>query len=250
MPLQWSPFRLVLIMVSPSFVTRDDPGRKGLLLSIKTLQQFRTDGFPLTSVLGRETSRNPSCAYLRISQSVNNCHCTSIADWKLYGQLFTCDVPIRMNNVIGVLQHVWAGGRGRTPRLQSIMQLGFSTSWSLNSLNPASNSAPIDCTTSTYSTQPFMNVPHTFFLRHYKFNYSSLFVTCVRHRCYFHRLLQQRYLSDDRVLIHTCAINISVYNSQFSHCYLYSGIRKKIWGITFWATLIFGHPPLLSSKAI
>ena len=28
------------------------------------------------------------------------------------------------------------------------------------------------------------------------------FVTCVRHRRHFHRLLQQRYLSDDRVLTH------------------------------------------------
>ena len=79
MPLHWLPFRLRLIMVSPSFVTCDDPGLKGLPLCIRTLQPFRTDGFPLTSVLGRETSRNPSCAYLRISQSVNNCHCTSIA---------------------------------------------------------------------------------------------------------------------------------------------------------------------------
>ena len=61
-------FRLRLIMVSPSFVTCDDPGQKGLPLSIKTLQQFRTEGFPLTSVLGRETSKNPSCAHLRISQ--------------------------------------------------------------------------------------------------------------------------------------------------------------------------------------
>jgi len=130
MPLHWLPFCLWLIMVSPSFVTSDDLGQKDLL-SIKTLQQFRTDSFPLTSVLGRETSRNPSCAYLRISQSVNNCHCTSIADWKLYSQLPTCDAPIRMNNVIGALQHVWAGGCGRTPRPWLIMQLRFSTSWAL-----------------------------------------------------------------------------------------------------------------------
>jgi hypothetical protein len=44
-------------MVSPGFVTSDDLGQKGLLLSIKTLQQLRTDGFPLKSVLGCETSR-------------------------------------------------------------------------------------------------------------------------------------------------------------------------------------------------
>jgi hypothetical protein len=37
---------------------------------------------------------------------------------------------------------------------------------------------------------------------------------------------------------YTCAINISVATSQFSHCYLYSGMRKKMWGITFWATYI------------
>ena len=166
MPLHWLSFRLLPIMVSPSFVICDDPGQKGLPLSIKTLQQFRRDGISLTSVLGCETSRNPSCAYLRISQSANNCHCTSIANWKLYGQLPTCDAPIRMNNAIGALHHVWAGGCGRTPRPQSIMQLRFSTSWSLNSLNPASNGAPIDCTTSVHSTQPFVNVPHTFFLRH------------------------------------------------------------------------------------
>ena len=55
----------------------------------------------------------------------------------------------------------------------------------------------------------------------------SGFVTCVRHRRHFHRLLQQRYLSDDRVLTHMCAINISVGTSQFSHCYLYSGMKKK-----------------------
>jgi len=69
---------------------------------------------------------------------VNNCHCTAIADWKLYGQFPTCYAPIR-TNVIGVLQHVWAGGCCRTPRPLSIMHLRFSTS-----LNPASNGAPID----------------------------------------------------------------------------------------------------------
>jgi len=36
-----------------------------------------------------------------------------------------------------------------------------------------------------------------------------------------------------------CAINTSVATSQFSHCYLYSGMRKKIWGITFWATYVY-----------
>ena len=84
---------------------------------------------------------NPSCAYLRISQSVNNCHCTCIADWKLYGQLPSCDAPIRMNNAIGELQHVWAGGCGRAPRPRAIMQLRFSTSWSLKSLNLESSGA-------------------------------------------------------------------------------------------------------------
>ena len=166
MPLHWLPFLLQLIMVSPGFVTCDDLGQKGLPLSIKMLQQFRTYGFPLMSVLGCETSRNPSCAYLRISQSTNNCRCTSIADWKLYGQLLACDALIHMNNVISALQHVWAGGCGKTPRPQSIMQLHFSTSWSLNSLNRALNVSPIDCATSIHSTQPFVNVPYIFFLRH------------------------------------------------------------------------------------
>ena len=55
----------------------------------------------------------------------------------------------------------------------------------------------------------------------------TAFVTCVRHRRHFHRQLQRCYLSDDRVLTHMCAINISVATSQFSHCYLYSGIKKK-----------------------
>jgi len=56
---------------------------------------------------------------------------------------------------------------------------------------------------------------------------------CHTHRRHFHRLLQRCYLSDDRVLTHMSAINISVAASQFSHCYLYSGIRKKMWDITF-----------------
>ena len=43
----------------------------------------------------------------------------AIADWKLYGQLPTCDAPIHMNNAIAALQHVWAGGCGRTPRPHS-----------------------------------------------------------------------------------------------------------------------------------
>jgi hypothetical protein len=115
----------------------------------------------------------------------------------------------------------------------------FSNSWNPKSLNPASNGAPIDCTTSIHSTQPYVNVPHAFILRHQEFNYSSLFVTCVRHRRHFHRLLQRRYLSDDRVLINMCAINISVATSQFSLCYLYSGMSKKMWGINFWATYVY-----------
>jgi hypothetical protein len=45
-------------------------------------------------------------------------------------------------------------------------RIKLSTSWSLNSLNPACNGAPIDCTTSIHSTQPFVNVPHTFFHCH------------------------------------------------------------------------------------
>jgi hypothetical protein len=35
-----------------------------------------------------------------------------------------------------------------------------------------------------------------------------------------------------------CAINISVATAQFSHFYLYSGMRKKMWGITFRATFV------------
>jgi hypothetical protein len=122
-----------------------------------------------------------------------------------------------MNNVIGALQHVWAGGCGRTPRRRSIMQLHFSTSWSLNSLNPASNGAPLYCATSIHRIRPFVNVRHTFFLRQHEFNYSSLFVPSFTQRRHFHRLLQWRYLSDDRVLTHTCLRNISVAISQFSH---------------------------------
>jgi hypothetical protein len=127
-------------------------------------------------------------------------NCTSIANWELYCQLPTCDAPIRTNNVIGALQNVWAGGCGSTPRPRSIMQLRFSTSWSLNSLNLAHNGTPIDYSTSIHSTQPFVNVPYTVFLCLKEFNYSSWSVTCVRHRRHFHRLLQRRYLSDDRVL--------------------------------------------------
>jgi len=119
-------------MVSPGFVTCVDTGQK-VLNRIKTLKKFRKVGFPLTLVLGCETSRNPSCAYLRISQSINICHCTSIADCKLYGQLPTCDALIGVNNAIGALQHIWAGGCGRTPRPRSIMQVRFCTSCSLNS---------------------------------------------------------------------------------------------------------------------
>ena len=58
--------------------------------------------------------------------------------------------------------------------------------------------------------------------------FSLLILTaCVRHRRHFHGLLQRRCLSDDRVLTHTCAININVATSKFAHCYLYSGMRKK-----------------------
>ena len=131
MPICWLPFRLRLIMVSLGFVTCDSPGQKGHPLSIRTLQQLRTYGFPLMSVLGSETSRNLSCDYLRKSQSVDKCLCSSIVDWKLYGQLPICDAPILMNNVIGALQHVWAGGCGKTHRLRWIMQLRVSTSEAL-----------------------------------------------------------------------------------------------------------------------
>ena len=60
---------------------------------------------------------------------------------------------------------------------------------------------------------------------------------CVRHRRHFHWLLQRRYLSDDRVLTHTCELNISVVTCKFTHWYLYSGMRK-IWDITLLATLV------------
>ena len=53
------------------------------------------------------------------------------------------------------------------------------------------------------------------------------FVTYVRQRRHFHRLLQRRYLSEDRVLTRMCAININVATCQFPHCYLYSGMRNK-----------------------
>jgi hypothetical protein len=96
--------------------------------------------------------------------------------------------------------------------MPSLHESRFSTSWSPNSLNPARNGAPIDCTTSIHSTQWFVNVPHTF-------------------------LRQWHYLSDDRVLKYMCAINISVATSQFSHCYLYSGIRKKKCGHYFLSNL-------------
>jgi hypothetical protein len=69
-----------------------------------------------------------------------------------------------------------------------------------------------------------------------EFNYRSLFVTCVRHRRHFHRLLQRCYLSDNRVLnTHVCNKHQSCYVSIFT-CYLYSGMRKK------WGALICEQP--------
>jgi hypothetical protein len=41
------------------------------------------------------------------------------------------------------------------------MFLHFLNWRNVNSLNPASSGAPIDCTTSIHSTQPFVNIPHT-----------------------------------------------------------------------------------------
>jgi hypothetical protein len=56
---------------------------------------------------------------------------------------------------------------------------------------------------------------------------------CVRHRRHFHRLLQRRYLSDDRVRNkHQCC-----YLSIFTLLSLFWN-EKKMWGITFWATYI------------
>ena len=54
------------------------------------------------------------------------------------------------------------------------------------------------------------------------------FLTCVRHRRHFQRLLQRRYLSDDRVITHMCAINISVlYHSIFTLLSLFWNEKKK-----------------------
>ena len=55
-----------------------------------------------------------------------------------------------------------------------------------------------------------------------------MFVTCVRHRHHFHRLLQRRYLSDDRVLTHICAINISVALSIFTLLSLFWNEKKNV----------------------
>ena len=60
---------------------------------------------------------------------------------------------------------------------------------------------------------------------------------CVRHRCHFHRLLQQRYLSDDRLLIHVCNKHHCCYLSIFTLLSLFWN-EEKMWGITFWATLV------------
>ena len=206
---------------------------KSLPLRIKTLQHFRRDGFSLTSLPSCETSRNPPCAYRRISQSVNNYHSTSTADWKLYGHLPTCDAHTRINYVIGGLQRVGAGGCAWTPKPRSIMQLSFSTFWSLKSLNSATNGALSPAQLPCAAGNRFSMFP-TFRFSATKSSLRACYFN-VSDKRHSHRLLQWRYLSDDLILI--CAINISVATAQFSHCYILEW--GKMWGITFWTTLTY-----------
>jgi len=119
------PFRLRLIMVSPGFVTCDDSGPKGLpppQHQNATTFQNRWLSFDVCVRLWdfeepifAHTVEYPKASIIAIA--------LSITGWKLYGQLPTCDAPMRLNNAIGALQHVWVGGCGRTPRPRSIMQL-------------------------------------------------------------------------------------------------------------------------------
>jgi hypothetical protein len=147
------------------------------------------------------------------------------------GQLPTFDAPIRRNNVIGALQHVWVGGCGRTSRPRSIMQLRLSTFWSLNSLNPTSNIAAIDCTISIQHTTVYECSPH-FLSTPLRIQLQLVVCNVCQTQTPFSQTTTAA-LSVGRPRTYICAINISVALSQLSHCYLYSGMRKKNVGYYF-----------------
>ena len=138
MPLHWLPFHLYLIRVSPGFVTCDDPGQKGLPLSIKI--QNKAFLWHLCSVVRlrgthlAHTFEYPKASVIASALPLLTESCTA-----------NCRLVMR--------QSTWIMSSARCNmhtciRPQSIIQLRFSTSWSLNCLNPASDSAPINCTTS------------------------------------------------------------------------------------------------------
>ena len=224
-------FCLRLIMVSPGFVNCDDPGQKDLPLSMKTLQQFRTDGFPLMSVLGCGTLRNSSCTYLRISQSINNCHFTSIADWKLCGQ---CQLVVRHStwimssarcNMCGLVAVAGRPDCGRSCSsvspllwtqlptvLLSTAQLPYTTHnrlWIFPtiSFSTTKNSITACCLQCVSQTQ---------------FSRPTTSAISVGRPCFLTHVHNKHQFA----------------TAQFSHFYLYYGMRKKMWCINFRATFV------------
>lgn len=180
-----------------------------------------------------ETWRNPSCLYLSKSQSFDKFNCTSLADWKLWCQLLPSHSTITMKNAIGTVQHVWLGCCGRTSRAQQIMQLCLSTRWSFNSLISATNGATIYCTTSTHSTQYFVNI-HSSFSTTKKF-YHNFVVWCGIYQfdAAFSSLVQL-YQSFECSVIFFFFTKISTFNISCFYLYYY---LNKIMCVTFCLSL-------------
>lgn len=155
-----------------------------------------------------------------------------------------------MNNAISVFQNVWVGGCGRTSRAWHITEISFFTSRNFTSLSPVTNNAPIYCIIFIYSTQTFVSVHRSFFLRSQKFNYGSLFVTCIIDR----RHLTANYPSTlcwNDLKFHTQTQETSNLKHKKLHFFITIIGWKKMWDITFWVTLVYRHfIQLLRSRLI
>ena len=121
-------FSLWFKRMDPSFISCKNLGEKRLSLSVKTYQQLKRNGFPLSFVFKYKAPTNPSVCTPKNIHILNDVTNTSFAHWKTVCWLLGCDVSILVNNGISMLQHFRTDSYDRTAWVKQLFSFALPVS--------------------------------------------------------------------------------------------------------------------------
>lgn len=122
--------------------------------------------------------------------------------------------------------------------MENIKQLHFSYFSIPHSFCPATYSAPIECSISINIAELLMGVPHCFFHCNKELYHNTLFVVTTTGRLCFEELQHRYHVSGTFTNWYIEWGKFKCVLTELTAFLICYSLRKKLWGIPFWATSV------------